>query len=138
MPKSILRRAGLLFVILLFACSGTLHFVVTDTFASIVPPSLPFRRVAVYLSGACELAGALGLCLTRWRRSAGIGLFILTIAVTPANIYMWLRADLFPQIAPSLLFWRLPLQLVLLAIIWRVAIAPSGASEPVPKPAAET
>jgi len=37
-----------------------------------------------------------------------MGLFLLTIAVTPANIYMWLRADLFPQVAPSLLFWPLP------------------------------
>jgi uncharacterized membrane protein len=129
MPKSIVRRAGLIFVILLFASSGTLHFVVTDIFASIIPPSLPFRREAVYVSGACELAGALGLCLTRWRRPAGIGLFLLTIAVTPANIYMWLRADLFPQVAPSLLFWRLPLQLVLLAIIWSVAITRAGNSE---------
>ena len=132
MPKSIVRRVGLILVILLFAASGTLHFLATDRFASIIPPSLPFRREAVYISGACELAGALGLCLPRWRRSAGIGLFLLTIAVTPANVYMWLRADLFPQVAPSLLFWRLPLQLVLLAIIWSVAISPSGRSKPRP------
>jgi uncharacterized membrane protein len=129
MPKSIARRVGLLFIILLFASSGTLHFIITDIFASIVPPSLPWRREAVYISGACELTGALGLCLPHWRRLAGAGLFLLTIAVTPANIYMWLRADLFPQVSPSLLFWRLPLQLVLLAIIWRVAIA----SEPLPR-----
>jgi uncharacterized membrane protein len=137
MPKSIFRRAGLIFVILLFAGSGTLHFIVTELFASIIPPSLPLRREAVYISGACELAGALGLCLPRWRRMAGIGLFLLTIAVTPANIYMWLRADLFPQVALSLLFWRLPLQLVLLAVIWRVAMAPVGDSKPLPGRAAE-
>jgi len=35
---------------------------------------------------------------------------------------MWLRADLFPQASPALLFWRLPAQLVLVAIIWSVAI----------------
>jgi uncharacterized membrane protein len=138
MPKSIVRRAGLIFVILLFAGSGSLHFVVTDIFASIIPPSLPFRREAVYISGACELTGALGLCLPRWRIPAGIGLFLLTIAVTPANIYMWLRADHFPQIQSSLLFWRLPLQLVLLAIIWRVAIAPGGDFERLPRPAPDT
>lgn len=138
MPKSIARRVGLLFVILLFAGSGTLHFLITDLFASIIPPALPLRREAVYISGACELAGALGLCLPRWRRLAGIGLFLLTVAVTPANIYMWLRADLFPQVAPGLLFWRLPLQLVLLAIIWGVAIAPAGDSELLAKRAGET
>ena len=36
MPKSIARRVGLLFVILLFASSGTLHFIATDPFASII------------------------------------------------------------------------------------------------------
>ena len=138
MPKSIAQRPGLLFVILLFAGSGTLHFIVTDLFASIIPPSLPLRREAVYISGACELAGALGLCLPHWRRPAGIGLFLLTIVVTPANIYMWLSADLFPRVAPSLLFWRLPLQLVLLANIWGVAITPAGNSDAVPRRAAET
>ena len=66
-----------------------------------------------------------------------MGLFLLTIAVTPANIYMWLRADLFPQVAPSLLFWRLPLQLVLLAIIWGVGIAPAGNSDSRPRSAAK-
>ncbi len=123
MPKSIPRRIGLVFLILLFASSGTLHFVITDLFASIIPPALPLRREAVYISGACELAGALGLCLPSWRRLAGIGLFLLTVAVTPANVYMWMRADLFPEVSPSLLFWRLPLQVVLLALIWSVAIA---------------
>jgi len=116
------RLAGLASVILLFASSGTLHFLATDLFVSIVPPQLPWRHAAVYLSGACELSGALGLCLPRFRRAAGVGLFLLTIAVTPANIYMWLRADLFPHVSPALLFWRLPAQLVLLAIIWSVAI----------------
>jgi uncharacterized membrane protein len=129
MPKSIVQRAGPFFFILLFAGSGTLHFMITDLFASIISPSLPLRREAVYISGACELAGTLGLCLLLWRRQAGIGLFLLTFVVTPTNIYMWLRADLFPHVAPSLLFWRLPLQLVLLTIIWRVALATTGISE---------
>ena len=124
MPKflRLCRLGGLTFVILLFASSGALHFLATDLFVSIIPPHLPWRYAAVYLSGACELSGALGLCLPRCRRAAGIGLFLLTIAVTPANIYMWLRADLFPQVSPALLFWRLPAQLALLAMIWRVAI----------------
>src|SRR6266568_9102589 len=104
------RRAGLAFVVLLFASSGALHFLATDLFVSIIPPQLPWRYAAVYFSGACELSGALGLCLPRFRRAAGIGLFLLTIAVTPANIYMWLRADLFPQVSAALLFWRLPAQ----------------------------
>ena len=85
MPKSIAQRAGLLFVILLFAGSGTLHFIVTDLFASIIPPSLPLRREAVYISGACELAGALGLCLPRRRRLAGQHLHVAARRSFPAG-----------------------------------------------------
>jgi uncharacterized membrane protein len=116
------RYAGLTFVVLLFAGSGVLHFVATDAFQSIVPPGLPLRREAVYVSGACEILGALGLCLPRLRAAAGIGLILLTIAVTPANVYMYDHAELFPTAHPALLFWRLPLQLVLLALIWAVAV----------------
>lgn len=116
------RTGALVFIILLFATSGVLHFVATDAYLSIVPPGLPLRRAAVHVSGLCEILGALGLCLPRFRVAAGVGLFLLTIAVTPANVYMYDHADLFPAAPPALLFWRLPLQIVLLALIWRVAI----------------
>ena len=41
--------------------AGTLHFVQTDFFASIMPPYLPWHRELVYISGIFELA--LGLLL---------------------------------------------------------------------------
>jgi uncharacterized membrane protein len=102
-----------------------MHFVARETYASALPPNWPLRREAVAVSGFFEIMGALGLCITRTRRAAGIGLFLLTVAVTPANVYMYFRADLFPQVSAALLFWRLPLQLLLLALIWRVAIKPA-------------
>jgi uncharacterized membrane protein len=40
----------------------------------------------------------------------------LTVCVTPAN--MWLNPQLFPDISPSFLAWRLVAQIVLLGIIW--------------------
>ncbi len=122
MPGISARLAGQVFLIVLFAASGVLHFVATETYLSIVPPDLPLRKDAVLVSGFCEILGALGLCLPCSRRAAGIGLFLLTIAVTPANIYMYAHPELFPAVSLTLLFWRLPLQLVLLALIWRVAI----------------
>jgi uncharacterized membrane protein len=68
------------------------------------------------VSGVFELLGAVGLLMGRTRRIAGIGLCLLTIAVTPANIYMLQRADLFP-VPHWALVLRLPLQLGLLALI---------------------
>ncbi len=116
---------GLIFLILLFAASGVMHFVAREAYASAIPPNWPLRREAVAVSGFFEIVGALGLCMARTRRAAGVGLFLLTVAVTPANVYMYLHAEFFPQVSAALLLWRLPLQLLLMALIWRVVIKPA-------------
>jgi uncharacterized membrane protein len=85
-----------------------MHFLARETYVSALPPNWPLRREAVAVSGFFEIMGALGLCISRTRRAAGIGLFLLTVAVTPANVYMYLRAEFFPQVSAALLFWRLP------------------------------
>ncbi len=121
-----LRTAGLVFVAALFLTSGTCHFLLTPFFLAIMPPYLPFHREAVYISGVFELLGALGLLFPSTRRAAGAGLFALTILVTPANIHMWLNPGLFPAFSQTLLFWRLPAQAALLAIIWFSAVSRRG------------
>lgn len=95
-----------------------MHFIAPQFFIKIIPPDLPFRLEAVYISGFFELAGALSLLTKRLRRPAGWGLIALTVAVTPANIYMWTHSYLFPQIPESILGLRLVLQAVLLVTIW--------------------
>ncbi len=87
-----------------------------------VPPYLPWPLAIVYVSGVFELLGAGGLLIARLRGLAAWGLFALTIAVTPANIYMWQTPALFPSIPQSILGWRLVLQVLLLATIALVAI----------------
>jgi uncharacterized membrane protein len=68
---------------------------------------------------------ALGLLRQLTRHAAGVGLFLLTIAVTPAHIYMLQRPDLF-SVPYWMLVLRLPLQAALLVLIaW--STAPSGA-----------
>ena len=120
--REVFRKAGLAFVSALFLASGTCHFLLTRFFVAIMPPWLPLHREAVYVSGVFELLGAFGLMRASTRRAAGTGLFVLTILVTPANVHMWLHPDLFPDIPESLLFWRLPAQAALLAVIWFSAI----------------
>jgi uncharacterized membrane protein len=109
-------------VALLFLASGTAHFLTPQFFLAIMPPSLPLHREAVAVSGAFELLGAIGLVVPRLRRAAGVGLFALTVLVTPANVYMWRHPELFPDFSPDLLFWRLPAQVALLALIYWSAI----------------
>ena len=112
-----LKRFAVAFIFLWFIIGGIGHFWLPDFFLKIIPPTLPFRIEAVYISGFFELLGAVGLLRPKYRQSAGIGLFLLTIAVTPANVYMWRNPQLFPAIPEILLALRLVLQAILLVLI---------------------
>lgn len=106
----------------LFLTSGTLHFVRPRLFEAIVPPQLGDPRALVALSGAAEIAGALGLLIPQTRRAAGLGLIALLLAVWPANIFMALEAERFRRVAPAWLLWaRVPLQLALIGWVERVS-----------------
>ncbi len=111
------RIAGLAFVFLWFAIGGVAHFALTETEMRIVPPWMPWSRAAVLWSGVFELFGAAGLLWRPTRRAAGIGLFVLTLAVTPAHFYMLQQPGLFPNVPYWALVLRLPIQVALLALI---------------------
>jgi len=123
------RTVGLVFVFLWFAIGGAAHFVATEIEMRIVPPYIPWPRAAVLASGVFELLGAAGLLWPRTRRTAGIGLILLTIAVTPAHIYMLQQPELFP--VPLWALWlRLPVQVALIALIaWCTRPVPSARAE---------
>src|ERR1700759_5188704 len=110
------RRITLAMVFLWFLLGGVAHFALTDAEMRIVPPAIPWPRAAVLVSGVFELLGAMGILIPATRRAAGIGLFLLTIAVTPANVYMLQHADLF-NVPRWALILRLPFQAILLALI---------------------
>lgn len=117
------QLAGLSFVFLWFFIGGIMHFVATDLEARIVPPYIPWPVAAVLVSGVLELVGAAGIVLPATRKAAGIGLFLLTLAVTPAHVYMLQKPELFG--VPLWALWlRLPVQVALLWLIlwstWRV------------------
>ena len=114
---SSLRLVGVGFVFLWFFVGGIAHFVATDTEMRIVPPYIPWPRAVVLISGVLELLAAVGLLFSQTRRFAGIGLFLLTIAVTPAHIYMLQVPELFPSVPVWALWLRLPIQVALLALI---------------------
>jgi uncharacterized membrane protein len=116
MSREALQRVGLVVVFLWFFIGGFFHFWATDVEMRIVPPSIPWPRAAVLVSGVFELLGALGILIPATRRAAGVGLFLLTLAVTPANVYMLEHAELF-NVPRWALIARLPFQAALLALI---------------------
>jgi uncharacterized membrane protein len=121
--RNIGRQVGVGFVFLWFAIGGVAHFAATSMEMRIVPPYIPWPRTVVLISGVFELLGAAGLMYPPTRRAAGLGLVALTIAVTPAHIYMLQRPDLF-AVPYWVLILRLPLQAALLALIaWSTVFA---------------
>lgn len=110
--------AARIFVSTWFLIGGIAHFVNPEPFLRIMPPYIPFHLACVYLSGAFELLGAIGLWIKPLRRLAGYGLILLTIVVTLANIHMYQHPDLFPNIPEWALIVRFPVQLLLIWCIW--------------------
>jgi len=126
-----MKYAGMALVSLFFLVGGQAHFTSTAFFVSIVPPYVPLPLATVYFTGVLELIGAVAIWFPAWRSWAGIGLVALTVCVTPANIYMWMNPQLFPEVSPAFLGWRLVAQVVLLALIWW-STRPETAARPSP------
>ena len=111
------RLVGLVVVFLWFLLGGIADFVFTEAEMRIVPPYIPWPWAAVIVSGVFELVGAAGILWRPTRRMAGLGLMALTVAVTPAHIYMLQQPELFG--VPVWALWiRLPIQVGLLWLIW--------------------
>ena len=89
---------------------GVDHFINPDFYLSIMPPAFPLHLEAVYISGLFEILGGIGVLIPRFRRFSGWGLVALLIAVYPANIYMAITPEAFPDIPISALYFRLALQ----------------------------
>lgn len=99
-----------------FILAGINHFLNTNFYLRMMPPMFPAHLFLVYLSGVCEILLGLLLLIPKFTRTAAWGLIALLVAVFPANIYMALNPNLFPEFSAAALYLRLPLQLVL--IIW--------------------
>jgi len=99
-----------------FVLAGINHFVMPEFYLRMMPPYLPWPMLLIYLSGLAEILLGLMVLFPRTRRSAGIGLILLLIAVFPANIQMALHPETFPELNPWGLWLRLPFQV--LFVLW--------------------
>ena len=120
-----IRFAGLAVVFVWFFGGGITHFTNADFFIAIVPPCWPWPLFAVYASGVLEVLLAILILWPKTRSLAGWGLIALTIAVTPANVHMWLHPEQFSDVSEVALSIRLVVQVLLLALIWWSTRRPS-------------
>ena len=102
-----------------FVVAGLNHFINPDFYLKSMPPYLPWHLFLIYLSGVFEVALGVLLLVPALTRVAAWGLIALLIAVFPANIQMALNPQLYPDISPTVLWLRLPLQAVFIAwVFW--------------------
>ena len=88
-----------------FIYFGIDHFVNPDFYLSIMPPAFPLHEEAVYISGFFEVLGGVCVLIPRLRKIAGWGLVALLIGVYPANIYMAIAPEAFPDIPIAVLYF---------------------------------
>lgn len=75
----------------------------------------------VYFTGACEIAGGIGLLVPQTRLAAVIALIVFLVAVFPANMYVAKHPEIFRSL--SIPFWpRLAGQLLLIGLLVVVAL----------------
>ena len=89
-----------------------------DRYLAMMPDLLPYHLELVLFTGLCELAGAIGLLLPRWRRWAALALALYFVCVFPANIKNALDGlDVEGLPAATWYYWlRLPMQPLI--ILW--------------------
>ena len=110
LPEGLVKKILLFLFSVFFISAGIDHFVNPSFYLAIMPPAFPLHLEAVYISGFFEILGGAGLLFSRFRKISGWGLFALLISVYPANIYMAITPEAFPDIPVEMLYFRLALQ----------------------------
>jgi uncharacterized membrane protein len=111
----ILKLSLKILLTVFFVLAGINHFRNPDFYLKMMPPYLPWHAALNYLSGAFEIILGIMLLIPRWTRLAAWGIIALLIAVFPANIYMAMNPQLFPDVKPIALLIRLPFQALFIA-----------------------
>ena len=101
-----------------FVLAGINHFVNPLFYTKMMPLVLPAHLFLVYLSGAFQIALGILLLVPGYTRFAAWALIALLIAVFPANVFMAQNTELFSEFSPTALYLRLPLQAVIIALIY--------------------
>ena len=100
-----------------YLLAGIVHIRAPGGFLKIVPPFVPWPETVVFLTGLCEIAGAVGLFIPALRKAAGWGLVAYAVCVFPANIYQAIYMIPVPPL-PNSWWYHGPRMVLQPIIIW--------------------
>ena len=128
------REAGLFAVAIMFVFTGATHFTAMKyDYAAMLPDPLSGNIGLIYLTGALQIAGAVGLLISRTRRLAGICLVLLLVAMFPGNVYAAVNEVAFRGEPPTPLWLRTPIQLLFIGmVLWTSVSKPLVRAEAPP------
>jgi uncharacterized membrane protein len=99
--------------------TGIAHFNrMKHDLARMVPAILPQPLVLIYITGALEFLGAVGLLLPGFQRLAALGLIVLLVALFPANVNAALKGMTLRGKPATPLLLRAPMQLLFIGLLW--------------------
>ncbi len=81
------RNLALVILAILYFLAGVAHIRTPERFLAITPQWVPYPDHVIYWTAIAEILGAIGLCIPKVRKAAGIGLALYAICVFPANIH---------------------------------------------------
>jgi len=108
-------------IMLFFTALG--HFKFPKGMAMMIPKIIPYKTELVYLTGFVEIAAGAGLLFPQFRYFTGVFLVVFFILILPANIYAAVhnldyQKGTFDGKGPTYLWFRIPMQLFLIAWVW--------------------
>jgi uncharacterized membrane protein len=107
--------------------TASAHFTkMKEDLIRMVPGWVAWPRAVVYLTGLCELAGAVGLLIPSLRLAAGIALIVFFILVFPANVKAAQSGVGLGGKPPTPLSLRLPMQLLFIVLTFWSAVWSRG------------
>ena len=111
----------------MLAFTATAHFTpLRHNLVRMVPSWVRWPRAAVYFTGVCELAGAVGLLVPRVRLAAGIALIVFFILVFPANVKAARTGVGVGSKSATPLWLRAPMQVLFIVLTWWSAVWSRG------------
>ena len=112
-----------------FIVAGAAHFLAPHLYDPMMPGwiAAEAHRPLIYLSGAAEVAGGVGVLTSRFRRAAGWGLIALLLAIFPANLHVALDpvAGSDFGVSQTVLWLRLPFQALFIMWVWWTCLRPA-------------